>query len=93
MRQIKKEVVRNPLQTSRELFESAGVPDVPKSTRCRVLRRTGKCERPEVRPPLKVHFPSVLFTDECRATLDGPGGWRRGWYCKVGPRPERIRRQ
>ena len=29
MRQIKKQVRRSPLQTSKELFESAGVPDVP----------------------------------------------------------------
>ena len=33
MRQIKKEVWRNPLQTRIEVFESAGVPDVLKSTR------------------------------------------------------------
>ena len=52
MRQIKKEVRRNPLQTSKEVFESTGVPHVPKSTRCRVLR-IGKCGKPEVRPLLK----------------------------------------
>ena len=109
LRQIKKEVRRNPLQTSKEVFERAGVPDVPKSTQCRVLRGIGKCEKPEVYPPLKhihkkkrmdwaknnikVNFQSFLLTDECRATLDGPDGWRRGWYCKEGPRVERIRRQ
>ena len=42
---------------------------------------------------MKVNFQSVLFADECRVTLDGPDGWRRGWYCKKGPRPDRIRRQ
>ena len=42
---------------------------------------------------MKVHFQSVLFTDECRATLDGPDGWRRGWYCTEGPHPQRIRRR
>ena len=63
---------------------------------------------PEVYPPLKdvhkkkrmdwaknnikVNFQSVLFNDKCRATLDGPDGWRRGWNCKEGPRLERIRR-
>ena len=30
---------------------------------------------------------------DCRATLDGPDGWMRGWYCMEDPRPERIRRQ
>ena len=42
---------------------------------------------------MKVNFQTVLFTDECRATLDGPDGWTRGWFCKEGPRPHRIRRQ
>ena len=97
MRQIKKEVRRNPLKTSKEVLESVGVPDVPKSTRCRVLR-IRKCGKSEVRPPLKdiqkkkridwaknkvrVNFQGVFFTDECRATPDGPDVWRRGWYCK-----------
>ena len=109
MSRIKREIRRNPLGTSKEVFENADVPDVPKSTRCRILRNVAKCGKPEVRPPLKdvhkkkriewaknhmkVNFQTVLFTDECRATLDGPDGWRRGWFCKEGPRPHRIRRQ
>ena len=32
MNHIMREVSRNPLQTSIEVFESAGMPDVPKST-------------------------------------------------------------
>jgi hypothetical protein len=47
------EVHRNPSQTGKEVFESACVPDVPKSSRCRILRRIGKCGKPDVRPPLK----------------------------------------
>lgn len=109
MNMIKREVRRNPLGTSKEVFANAGVPDVAKSTRCRILRKIAKCGKPEVRPPLKdihkkkrmdwaknnmkTNFQHVLFTDECRATLDGPDGWRRGWYNKEGPRPHRIRRQ
>ena len=49
----KKEVRRNPLQTSKEVFERASVSDVPKSTRYRLLRRIGKCEKPKARPPSK----------------------------------------
>ena len=109
MSRIKREIRRNPLGTSKEVSENADVPDVPKSTRCRILRNVAKCGKPRVRPPLKdvykkkrmewaknhmkVNFQTVLFTDECRATLDGPDGWRRGWFCKEGPRPHRIRRQ
>ena len=53
MNHIMIEVCRNSLQTNKEVFESTGVPDVPKSTRCRILKRIGKSGEPEVRPPLK----------------------------------------
>ena len=44
-----------------------------------------KCTHREKRPKwvennMKVNFENVIFTDECRATLDGPDGWSRGWY-------------
>ncbi|XP_076056525.1 uncharacterized protein LOC143034407 isoform X2 [Oratosquilla oratoria] len=53
MSRIEREVHCNPLETSKKVFENAGVPDVPKSTRCRILRTVAKCGKPEVRPPLK----------------------------------------
>ena len=53
MSRIKREIRRNPLGTIKEVFENADVPDVPKSTRCRILRNVAKCGKPEVRPPLK----------------------------------------
>ena len=28
---------------------------------------------------LKTKFSQVVFTDEARATLDGPDGWDKGW--------------
>ena len=51
--QIKREVCCNPLQSSKEVFESAGVPDVPKLTCCRILRKFGKCGKLKVRALLK----------------------------------------
>ena len=45
------------------------------------------------RYPVKTDFQTVLFTDECRATLDGPDGWCRGWLVKGWSKPSRVRRQ
>ena len=39
---------------------------------------------------MKVNFENVIFTDECRAGLDG---WSRGWYDAQLPPPQRLRRQ
>ena len=42
---------------------------------------------------MKTNFEHVLFTDESRATLDGPDGWMSGWLLN-GATPQRsIRRQ
>ena len=72
------------------LFESVCLPNTSKSTRCHILKSMSKCGKPVARPPLKcihrelrlkwaennmkVNFENVIFTDECRATLDGPNG-------------------
>ena len=50
---IKREVHRNPLQTSKQVFEAVGMFNVPKSTRCSILQRIAKCKKPLVRSPLK----------------------------------------
>ena len=41
----------------------------------------------------KENFSNVIFTDECRATLDGPGGWARGWVLDERQAKVRMRRQ
>ena len=38
-------------------------------------------------------FQNVLFTDEARATLDGPDGWAKVWNPNGTPTPYRFRRQ
>ena len=42
---------------------------------------------------MKTDFRNVLFTDECRATLDGPDGWSSGWILHGRQPGVRIRRQ
>ena len=34
----------------------------------------------------------IIFTDECRATLDGPDGWSKGWLANDQPMSTRLKR-
>ena len=42
---------------------------------------------------MKTDFSKMIFTDECRATLDGPDGWARGSVSSQHSAPVRLRRQ
>ena len=42
---------------------------------------------------MKTNFQTVWFTDECRATLDGPDGWSSGQLVDGHYVPIRLRRQ
>ena len=80
---ITREVRRNPLGCSKDVFENADSQEREWSGQ-------------KIMVDLKVDFQTVLFIDECRPTLDGPDGRRKRWYCKNqghrwGPRPHRDR--
>ena len=42
---------------------------------------------------MKQDFAMVLFTDEMRATFDGPDGWVKGWEVDTKETPWRLWRQ
>jgi len=41
---------------------------------------------------MKVDFTNVIFTEECRASLDGPDGFSRGWFRNGVQVPNRLRK-
>ena len=108
IRKIKREVFKKPGSTSKAIFENAGLNEVPKTTRNRILRTISKVRSPEKKPPLtqrhmrlrvewarsymKQDMKCVLFTDETRATLDGPDGWSKGWVGFEGKLHHRFQR-
>ena len=106
---LKIEVSKNPHATSKTIFQNAGLPMTSRNTRCRMLLEVAKVKKMQSRPLLtkrhkenriswahqylKLDFSKVIFTDECRATLDGPDGWTRGWVQNGTNPQERLRRQ
>ncbi len=109
IRWIKRAAAKMPLQSSKQVFEAAGASGVPQTSRCRILQKLAVVHKPTIRPPLtnahkqkrlqvphtymKTNFQTVLFTDECRATLDGPDGWSSGWLVDGHHVPTRLRHQ
>ena len=109
MRHLKVSMARKQLSTSKLIFEDAGAPILSRKTRCKVLQKLGKVKKAIKRPLLtkshkenrvkwaeenmKTDFSNVIFTDECRATLDGPDGWASGWVLHDRPQQTRIKRQ
>ena len=109
MRKIVRQVRHRGGQTSKSIFLQAGFPNVSRTTRNRILKNFATVRSSVKRPPLtkrhkilrlewarqylKMDMSRVLFTDESRATLDGPDGWSNGWLYFGDERHQRLRRQ
>ncbi len=90
---LKRAKANHPLGSSKDIFLEAGVTMTSKAARCRVLKRIGKPVKAVAksaltashkqqrfqwaRENLETHFANVIWTDECRVTLEGPDGWVR----------------
>ena len=90
-----REVKKNCLQTSKQVFDACRISGVNRTTWCQILSTCSSMKKSPSKPPLtKIHkekcwawsvqylkqdFNLILFTDEIQATLDGPDGWSCGW--------------
>ena len=99
---IKRSLSRNPLQSRKIVFEDAEVSINSRATRCRFLKSIAKVEKAISVPILSKNKKSrlewckkyhKLFSDECRASLNGPDGLARGWVLNGVKTPHRMRRQ
>ena len=109
VRQLKRTMVNHPLLTSGQLLSMAGIDNIKRDKRCRILKQMGSIKKSNRRPPLtqthkdkrkawardnmKTDFSKVVFTDESRVTLDGPDGWSKGWVLQDREAPVSKRRQ
>ena len=109
IRKLKIEMTKTPHAISKYIFDAAGVYKMGKTARCETLRTLGKVRKPQKQPPLsklhkrkrvewahrymKTDFKNVIFTNECRATLDIPDGWASGWILNGHQPGVGIRRQ
>ena len=106
---LKMEIARNPLTTSRRCFNESNIQVESRTSRWRIIQVLAEMKSAIKKPPLtmnhkenrvefavkymKQDFDEVMFTNECRATLDGTDGFSRGWVLDKLEIPVRLRRQ
>ena len=88
---LKMAIARNPLTTSRKCFNESNIQVESRTSRWRIIQVLAEMKSAIKMPPLimnhkqrgvefavenmKQEFDKILFTDESRATLDGPDGF------------------
>lgn len=109
IRKVTNTLRKMPHASSRAIFQEAGLTEISKTTRNEYLKKIGSVKKKVSTPVLsKTHkekrvlwakkylkqdFNKVIWTDECRATLDGPNGWAKGWLLSGQNPQHRFRRQ
>lgn len=108
MLKLKLSVCRNQNSSSKKIFIDAIEKLPCRQTRCNILNKISKCVSSDKRPHLtkntikqrmdwgrkymKIKPCNIIWTDECRATLDGPDGFQRGWN-RSGWKPPTCKRR
>ena len=106
---LSREVKKNLLQTSKQVYDACEIFGVNRTTRCQILSTCSSTKKSPSKPSLtKIHkekrrawsvqylkhdFNLVLFTDKMRTTLDGPDGWSRGLVAHGRAAPTQFKRQ
>ena len=106
---LKIAIARNPLTTSRKCFNESNIQVESRTSCWRIIQVLAETKSATKKPPLtmnhkewrvefavkylKQDFDKVMFTDECRTTLDGPDGFSRGWVLNKRDIPVRLQRQ
>ena len=106
---LKTAIARNPHTTSRKCFNENNIQVESKTSRWRIIQVLAEMKSAIKKVPLtmnhkerrvefavkymKQDFDKVMFTDECRAPLDGPDGFSRVWVLNKLDIPVRLRRQ
>ena len=95
MIKFKRACSRIPMGSSAQIINGTGIQNVSKLTLNRVLHQIAYNVKPSKQPVLskkhgdkrlfwlkdsmKLNFETVIFTDKCRAALDGPDGRGQAW--------------
>ena len=106
MIKFKRACSRIPMGSSAQIINGTGIQNVSKLTLNRVLHQIAYNVKPSKQPVLskkhgdkrlfwlkeymKLNFETVIFTDKCRAALDGPDGRGQAWVRTGMPIPIRM---
>ena len=99
-------IARNPLTLSRKCFNESNIQVESRTSHRRVIEVLAEMKLANKKHPLtmnhkekrvefavkymKQEFHKIMFTDERRATLDGPDGFSRGWVLNKLDIPVRL---